>query len=340
MSQRGFALLAVLWTLTAITMLTGAAMVVARLGSTTTRNRVLLTRGGWAREACTEILQARYAQDPFVRRLDSVDLGRNTWCSAALEDPSMKLNLNLSDRAALVTVLQSVVHPSTRVDSLVDALLDWRDPDAIPRLFGDELSGSRNGPLADVWELHYVHGFTDSVVGSLARFLTTRGTGAINVNAAPPEVLATLPGMTEEAIRMVIMHRRATPVPNADALAGLLEPEVVIPGRQAAQLVLREQPAQVGALNELHRHVEEAVTLARLVDRDHVLLANRRGQLRLALEAAPEVLVGRQRRGDHLQRRHPVQPQVRDPVDDAHAAPAEDALDPVTGEFLACPELG
>ena len=224
MSQRGFALLAVLWTLTAITMLTGAAMVVARLGSTTTRNRVLLTRGGWAREACTEILQARYAQDPFVRRLDSVDLGRNTWCSAALEDPSMKLNLNLSDRAALVTVLQSVVHPSTRVDSLVDALLDWRDPDAIPRLFGDELSGSRNGPLADVWELHYVHGFTDSVVGSLARFLTTRGTGAINVNAAPPEVLATLPGTTEETVRMLIMHRRETPIPNADVLAGLLSP--------------------------------------------------------------------------------------------------------------------
>jgi len=224
MSRRGFALLAVLWTLTAITMLTGAAMVVARLGSTTTRNRVLLTRAGWAREACTEILQARYAQDPFVRRLDSVDLGRNTWCSAALEDPSMKLNLNLSYRAALVTVLQSVVHPSTRVDSLVDALLDWRDPDAIPRLFGDESSGSRNGPLAEVWELHYVRGFTDSLVGSLARFLTTRGTGAINVNAAPPEVLATLPGTTEETVRMLIMHRRETPIPNADVLAGLLSP--------------------------------------------------------------------------------------------------------------------
>src|SRR5438309_1525238 len=63
MSRRGFALLAVLWTLTAITMLTGAAMAVARLGSTTTRNRVLLARAAWAREACGEILQARYAQD-------------------------------------------------------------------------------------------------------------------------------------------------------------------------------------------------------------------------------------------------------------------------------------
>ena len=217
-TREGFALLAVLWTLTAITML-------ARVGSTTTRNRVLLTRAAWAREACGEILQARWASPPRTRTsLDTVDLGRGTWCTAALEDPSVKLNLNLADRAALVTVIQTVVRRSGAVDSLVDALLDWRDPDTVPRPFGDESSGNRNGPLADVWELCYVRGYTDSLVRSLARFLTTRGTGAINVNAAPPEVLATLPGMTEEAIRMVIMHRRATPLPNADVLAGLLSP--------------------------------------------------------------------------------------------------------------------
>ncbi len=224
-TREGFALLAVLWTLTAITMLTGAAMAVARVGSTTTRNRVLLTRAAWAREACGEILQARWASPPRTRTsLDTVDLGRGTWCAAALDDPSVKLNLNLADRAALVTVFQTVVRRSAPVDSLVDALLDWRDLDTVPRLFGDESSGNRNGPLADVWELRSVRGFTDSLVGRLARFLTTRGSGAINVNAAPPEVLATLPGMTEEAIRIVIMDRRATPLPNADVLAGLLSP--------------------------------------------------------------------------------------------------------------------
>src|SRR6266571_4377688 len=85
-TRKGFALLAVLWTLTAVTVLTGAAISVARLGSATTRNRVLLARAGWAREACSEILQARFEQDPSIRRVDSVDLGRNTWCDAALDD--------------------------------------------------------------------------------------------------------------------------------------------------------------------------------------------------------------------------------------------------------------
>jgi general secretion pathway protein K len=235
MSRRGFALLAVLWTLTAITMLTTVAMAVARLGSTTTRNRVLLTRAAWAREACGELLQARYAQDASIRWLDSVDLGRGTWCTAALEDPSAKLNLNLADRADLVTVLQGVVHRSSLVDSLVDALLDWRDPDTMPRPFGDESSRNRNGPLADVWELRYVRGFTDSLVGSLAPFLTTRGTGAINVNAATPQVLETLPGMTDGAVRVLIMHRGQTALPNADVLVGLLSPS-------ARQMLLASYP--------------------------------------------------------------------------------------------------
>ena len=224
MSSRGFALLAVLWTLTAVTAFAGAALAVARLGSTTTRNRVLLARAAWAREGCVDILQARFAQDASVRDLHPVDLGRGTWCSATLEDPSAKLNLNLADRPALVTVLQAVMHRPAAVDSLADALLDWRDPDAVPRPLGDESSGNRNGPFADVGELRYVRGFTDSRVALLAPLMTTRGTGVVNVNAAPAAVLAALPGMTEETVRIVMMHRSTGPLPDADVLAGLLSP--------------------------------------------------------------------------------------------------------------------
>jgi len=194
------------------------------VGGATTRNRLLLARAGWAREACVEILQARYAQDVSIRGLDSVDLGRGTWCAASLEDPAVKLNLNLAHRPVLVTVLQAVLPRSAPVDSLVDALLDWRDPDREPRLFGDEPGTARNGPFADVWELVYVRGFTDSLVAKLIPYLTMRGTAAINVNAAAPEVLATLPGMTEEAVHTLIMRRRETSIPNADVLAELVSP--------------------------------------------------------------------------------------------------------------------
>ena len=69
-----------------------------------------------------------------------------------------------------------------------------------------------------------MRGFTDSLVAELTPFLTTRGTGAINVNAAPREVLAALPGITEETVSVLLMHRGSAMLANADALAGLLSP--------------------------------------------------------------------------------------------------------------------
>jgi type II secretory pathway component PulK len=235
-SKDGFALLAVLWVLTALSVLTGVALAVARTGSQTTRNRILLARAGWAREACVEIVLARYgASPPFplsttwrggqgVRtwRGGTIDLGRGTWCTARLEDPASKLNVNLADREALLTTL-SAVSRQPSVDSLVDALLDWRDPDNIARTYGLETPANRNGLLADVAELRYVRGFDSSLVTRFSALLTTRGTGVINVNVAPREVLATLPGMTEEAI-VVLLGRRAVdrPMQSTDELAASL----------------------------------------------------------------------------------------------------------------------
>lgn len=216
-------MLAVLWTLTAVTAVTGAALVVVRLGGATTRNRVLLARAAWAREACVEILQVRYAQDPSIRSLDSVDLGRRTWCNARLEDPAVKLNVNLADRAALVSVLRAVLPRSAPVDSLVGSLLARRRRDAGQPVV-DEPSEGRHGPLADVGELRFVAGFTDSLVARLAPFLTVRGSGAINLNAASREVLGALPGMTEETIQTLLMQRGGSPIPNADAVVSLVSP--------------------------------------------------------------------------------------------------------------------
>src|SRR6266516_4724571 len=108
MSRRGFALLAVLWVITALTALTGAGLLVARIGSTTTRNRVLLARAEWAREACGEILLARFASDASVRALEPIDMGRGTWCRASIDDPCGKVNLNTADRDVLARLFAQV----------------------------------------------------------------------------------------------------------------------------------------------------------------------------------------------------------------------------------------
>ena len=198
MSRRGFALLAVLWVLTALTALTGAGVLVARLGSETTRNRVLLTRAEWAREACGEILQARFATTPTVRELGPIDLGRGTWCRASLDDPAARLNLNIADRDQLVLLFDAVRVPRTLVDSVI--------------------AQRRQGTIYD---LRQVRGI-DSMAARLTPFVTTRGTGAINVAAAPREVLRLLPGMTEESVVILLNRRSSRPLQSTDELAGAL----------------------------------------------------------------------------------------------------------------------
>jgi hypothetical protein len=92
MTRRGFALVAVLWLLAAVSAVAGGAMEVAGNGHLEATNRLTLTRGRWAAEACEAILRARFAADRRALRLDTVDLGRNTWCVAAMQGAEDRFN--------------------------------------------------------------------------------------------------------------------------------------------------------------------------------------------------------------------------------------------------------
>jgi type II secretory pathway component PulK len=199
MNTKGFALLAVLWVITALTALTGAGLLAARLGSETTRNRILLARAEWAREACGEILLARFASDPATRAIETIDLGRGTWCTAVLQDPAAGLNLNTADREALAQLFQAVGVPAALADSVINR---------------------RNRGI--LYDVRQVSGMDSTNLARLAPFVTVRGSGVVNVNAAPREVLSTLPGMTEEGVFILTSRRTLRPVRSADELAGLL----------------------------------------------------------------------------------------------------------------------
>lgn len=201
MNRRGFALLAVLWVITSLTAITGAGLLVARLGGETTRNRVLLARAEWARDACGEILAARFAATATIRELAPVDLGRGTWCRAWLEDPAAKVNVNTIDADALTQLFMSVGVQRALADSVV--------------------SRRKQGPIDD---LHQVPGLDSVAFVRLSPFVTTRGTGVINVNAAPRQVLRLLPGMTEESVAVLVLRRSNRPLQSADELGGALSP--------------------------------------------------------------------------------------------------------------------
>lgn len=253
LGRRGFALLAVLWVVTALAVLTGVALSVARTGWQTTRNRVFLARAGWAREACVEILLARYAQDASVRRVDTVDLGRGTWCRAGLEDPAGKLNVNVADREALERLLSGIGYQPSAADSI--------------------MIGRHRGPIYD---LAQVPGLDSAAAIRLALFLTTRGTGVVNVNAAPREVLATLPGISEEALQVILLRRDRRPLQSADELGASLSQ----PSRTALLAAYPEfVRSAVFAPTQLVATVEGGVKGTTLVSRATLTLVPTPGRL-------------------------------------------------------------
>jgi len=222
MTRRGFALLTVLWLIAGLGAITAASLAVARVGAGASRNRILLIRAAWARNACEEILLARYAERGRVDPLDSTDLGGGAWCDAVVEEAGTRLDLNRAAPEALGKLLGS--------DSLADALLDWRDPDDAPRPHGAEREwyaargrrAPRNGPLAEPAELRWVRGFDSATVRRLEPLLTTSGEVAVDLNAAPAEVIASLPGLDAQAVAMILARRAAAPLRSTEALLALL----------------------------------------------------------------------------------------------------------------------
>jgi hypothetical protein len=148
MRQRGFALLSALWLAALLSSTAFAALSLARTAGATARNRELALRAGWARLACFEILSARVAAGARLTGLDSVDLGRTTWCRARLVDLSGRPQLNHASRAELMTLVPS--------DSLRDRLAQWR-------------LTPRPRPVAGPTQLLDIPGFDSALVARIDR---------------------------------------------------------------------------------------------------------------------------------------------------------------------------
>jgi general secretion pathway protein K len=223
--RRGFALLTALWLVVALSALAATGLLLVRDDLAASRNRIVLLRAGWAREACADILVARFRPDRPAASLDTVDLGRGVWCRAVVEDPSARLDVNAADSAALRTLLGD--------DSLVAALLDWRDTDAVAHPLGAEADWyrqhgrtlPRNGPLAAVAELGEIRGFDSATLARVTPLLTVRGTGRVDLNSAPLAVLATLPGFGPAELEAIAFRRRVGGRwSDLDGLIGALPP--------------------------------------------------------------------------------------------------------------------
>jgi general secretion pathway protein K len=248
--RNGFALLAALWVTVGLSAMALGGLLVARGVIAEAQNRIALMRGRWRAEDCLE--RARAVIDDALRAghaiprpvaggweaLDRVVAASpaitDAACDVTLAPAGIAVDVNAADGEQLVAVLRAAGVGEPRADSMVDALLDWRDADDIARPMGAErdwyraagLFPPRNGPFADLSELRRVRGFdTTTLPDSVLTAVFTVEAGRIVWSRAPLAVLASLPGVGEEALARVAERRaRGVSVASAADLNGSLSP--------------------------------------------------------------------------------------------------------------------
>lgn len=240
--RRGFVLLAVLWVIVALATLGLAIGLIGRDTVAAAQNRVSLGRNLWRAEGCVNILRSaatdaladRREADIAWRSLDAVVSGlplvTGSGCELSLHAAGTTLDVNAADAEELRRVFLALRVSPESADSLVDAILDWRDTDDEPRPHGAERSwyesvhafAPRNGALADVREIARVRG-----MARLAEFDSVLGVehSRIVIDRAPRAVLAALPGFSDELVAQILDQRsRGVLPPDLLTLAGTLSP--------------------------------------------------------------------------------------------------------------------
>lgn len=153
-----------------------------------------------------------------------------------LQDNRGLFNLNVSEDDRLYRFLGIVGVPAEQRGRMISTLRDYVDPDKLHRLNGAEdseysalgLAPPANRNLITPWEAQRIIGWNDKpelwLTGRLADLTTTSAVMGINPNTAPAEILATLPGVTEQIAQAIINRRRLAPIAqlrDMSALTGL-----------------------------------------------------------------------------------------------------------------------
>jgi len=239
--DRGIALLMVLWVITILMVVVFSFSALAR----TETNAALGFREMLEKRNLAEAAVERGIVEIIYRSKKPNDVTAEVWrmdgtryrmaigngnASVGITDESGKLDINmLSDASGIILknllVMRGVAEE--RADTIVDSLLDWKDSgdsDA-HRLHGAETDyymtlplpyAAKNANFDTVEELLLVKGMTSDILfgdrerKSIESLLTVHAkTDKINVNAAPQDLLAALPGMNAGLAETFVAERQS-----------------------------------------------------------------------------------------------------------------------------------
>lgn len=223
--ERGIALILVIWVVTLLLVIAGSFLYAMRTDARAARNAALIARGeALARAAVSRSLielfkpQASpevWKRDGEARRwaFDGAEI------TVRLADESAKIDINTANNELLKGLFRYAGLSEEDAARLLDAVLDWRDPDSLTRAAGAEeaeyaragLKGRpANYPFQSTEELQLVLGMRSETYRRIAPMITvySRQSG-VNPHLAERPVLLAIPGLTAEAVDLFLAEREA-----------------------------------------------------------------------------------------------------------------------------------
>ncbi|MCX8026913.1 MAG: general secretion pathway protein GspK [Thermodesulfovibrionales bacterium] len=166
-------------------------------------------------------------QDETIWRLDgtpyTIDIGEGQ-VDISIRNESGKIDLNYASEEVLKKLLTNHGVSDEQATEIVDAIMDWKDPDDIPRPKGAESDyyqtlkkpyKAKNAPFESVDELINVKGMTKEILygddkkQGIYEYLTVYSrTNVISIYHAPLEVLRAIPNISDDTATLILNRRK------------------------------------------------------------------------------------------------------------------------------------
>ena len=224
--QRGVALVLVMWVAVILGVVAASFILERRTETLIVMNSIAMAKAEAAADAgVARALAESYRNDPTALEAWKRDGTPYDWqfegvsVRVEMRDESAKIDLNTASEALLRGLLVSSGVADEDANRLLDAILDWRDPDSFKRPNGAEEPDYRaaglayrpgNAPFQAMEELQLVLGMRPEIYRRIAPSVTvySRQPG-VNTQVASREVLLAIPGLTSEVVDEYIARREA-----------------------------------------------------------------------------------------------------------------------------------
>ena len=222
-AQRGIALIIVLWITTLLMLIASSFIYAMRTDVKIVTNSLARARLEAAADAGVQRGILEMMKPPQLPNRWTTDSVAQSWnyqgvaVDVSMTDESGKIDINTASEALLRGLFIAQGMKDEEAVSVLDAILDWRDPDSLKRLHGAEEAEyiaagysykPANAAFQSIEELRLVMGMTPELFDKVAPLITiySRQPG-INASIAARGVLRAIPGATDVLVDAYIAQR-------------------------------------------------------------------------------------------------------------------------------------